>query len=247
MTPLRAFSGFSGSDIVLYQTMLGKVVRKTGLINRNYEKLIELESKGFAVPKVLHKENTILDMEYVEGTDILTFMLHNDITCLIDHLAELINKFKIDSVDKDYSDIYARNLTFVDDDNQLPFNSYELFDRLPKILPSSTCHGDLTFENLVYSTDNCFVMIDVSSGDYDSWVFDLAKLRQDLDAKWFLRNSNGDLTAQMTSIKNVLCEKFPIAFDDSIYILMLLRVYRHCVFGTKEHELILREIHRLWK
>jgi hypothetical protein len=247
MTPLCAFSGFSGSDIVLYQTMLGKVVRKTGLINRNYEKLIELESKGFAVPKVLYKENTILDMEYVEGTNILTFMLHNDITCLIDYLAELINKFKIDSVDKDYSDIYARNLTFVDNDNRLPFNSYELFDRLPKILPSSTCHGDLTFENLVYSTDNCFVMIDVSSGDYDSWVFDLAKLRQDLDAKWFLRNSNGDLTAQMNSIKNVLCEKFPIAFDDSIYILMLLRVYRHCVFGTKEHELILREIHRLWK
>jgi len=247
MKPLHNFFGFSGSDIVLYQTMLGKVVRKTGLIERNYKKLIELESKGFIVPKVLHKEDTILDMEYVEGADMQTFMLHNDITRLIDHISELIDKFKIDSVDKDYSDTYARNLTFVDDDKQLPFNSYELFDRLPKVLPSSTCHGDLTFENLVYSTDNCFVMIDVSTGDYDSWVFDLAKLRQDLDAKWFLRNSNVDLTAQLTSIKNVLYEKFPLAFDDSIYILMLLRVYRHCVFGTKEHELILNEIRQLWK
>jgi hypothetical protein len=90
-------------------------------------------------------------------------------------------------------------------------------------------------------------MIDVSSGDYDSWVFDLAKLRQDLDAKWFLRNSNVDLTAQLASIKNTLYKRFPLAFDDSIYILMLLRVYRHCVFGTKEHELILNEICRLWK
>jgi tRNA A-37 threonylcarbamoyl transferase component Bud32 len=247
MTPLQNFFGFSGSTIVLYQTNLGKVVRKTGLIERNYEKLIELNSKGFNVPKILYKEDTLLDMEYVEGNNMETFMLHNDITSLIDHLSELIDKFKIDAVDKDYSDIYARNLTFVDDDNQLPFNSYELFDRLPKVLPSSTCHGDLTFENLVYSTDNCFVMIDVSSGDYDSWVFDLAKLRQDLDAKWFLRNSNVDLTAQLASIKHTLYERFPLAFDDSIYILMLLRVYRHCVFGTKERELILNEIQRLWK
>jgi tRNA A-37 threonylcarbamoyl transferase component Bud32 len=247
LVPLHNFFGFSGSTIVLYQSNLGKVVRKTGLIERNYEKLIELKSKGFNVPKILYKEDTVLDMEYVEGNDMETFILHNDITYLTEHLCDLFTAFSMDSCDKNYTDTYIQNLVFVDDDEHLPFKSHELLAHLPKVLPTSTCHGDLTFENILYSTDNCFVMIDVSSGDYDSWVFDLAKLRQDLDAKWFLRNSNVDLTAQLASIKNTLYKRFPLAFDDSIYILMLLRVYRHCVFGTKEHELILNEICRLWK
>lgn len=247
MEPLCNFFGFSGSTIILYQSDIGKIVRKTGLVERNYEKLIELESKGFRIPKVLYKEDNILDMEYIEGIDIKTFMLYNDVTYLIDYLYNLLTKFSMDSCDKDYTDTYVKNLVFVDNDEHLPFKSHELLARLPKILPSSTCHGDLTFENLIYSKDNYFVMIDVSSGDYDSWVFDVAKLRQDLDAKWFLRATNTDLTAQLTLVKTMLHERFPIAFDDSIYILMLLRVYRHCIPGTREHSFILSEIQRLWK
>jgi tRNA A-37 threonylcarbamoyl transferase component Bud32 len=246
-TVLHCFTGFSGSEVALYQTSFGKLVRKTKFIERNYEKLVELASKGYSVPKILSKQDDVLEMEYVEGVDMKTFLLYNEITLLTSYLSELIDKFKIDSLDNDYSDVYARNLMFVDDDNQLPFNSYELFDRLPKLLPSSTCHGDLTLENLIYSTDNRFVLIDVSSGDYDSWVFDIAKLRQDLDAKWFLRNTDVDLSAHLAVIKSILYEKFPLAFDDNLYILMLLRVYRHCTPQTPEHNLILSEIKRLWK
>jgi hypothetical protein len=246
-TLLHCFTGFSGSNVALYQTTFGKLVRKTKFIERNYEKLVELASKGYTVPKILSKQDDILEMEYVEGVDMKTFLMYYDITLLTLFLSELIDKFKIDSLDKDYSDVYAKNLTFVDNDNQLPFNSHELFDRLPKLLPSSTCHGDLTLENLIYSNDNRFVLIDVSLGDYDSWVFDLAKLRQDLDAKWFLRNTDVDLSAHLAAIKSILHKKFPIAFDDNLYILMLLRVYRHCTPQTPEYNLILSEIQRLWK
>jgi hypothetical protein len=246
-TLLHCFTGFSGSEVALYQTSFGKLVRKTKFVERNYEKLVELANKDYSVPKILSKQDDVLEMEYVEGVDMKTFLLYNEITLLTGYLSELIDKFKIDSLDKDYSDVYSRNLTFVDNDNQLPFNSHELYDRLPKLLPSSTCHGDLTLENLIYSTDNQFVLIDVSSGDYDSWVFDIAKLRQDLDAKWFLRNADVDLSAHLAVIKSTLYEKFPLAFDDNLYILMLLRVYRHCTPQTPEHNLILSEIQRLWK
>ena len=109
LVPLHNFFGFSGSTIVLYQSNLGKVVRKTGLIERNYEKLIELNSKGFNVPKILYKEDTVLDMEYVECNDMETFMLHNDITYLTEHLCDLFTAFSMDSCDKNYTDTYSQN------------------------------------------------------------------------------------------------------------------------------------------
>ena len=246
-TLLHRFYGFSGSTVALYETTFGKLVRKVKSIERNYEKLVELASKGYLVPEVLSKQDDTLDMEYIEGVDMKTFLLYNDITLLTEYLSDLIEKFKVDSLDKDYTDVYARNLKFINDDIQLPFNSDELLCRLPKLLPSSTCHGDLTLENLIYSTDNQFVLIDVSSGEYDSWVFDIAKLRQDLDAKWFLRDTDINLSAHLAVIKRVLEEKFPLAFDDNLYILMLLRVYRHCVPHTVEYNLIISEIKRLWK
>ena len=90
-------------------------------------------------------------------------------------------------------------------------------------------------------------MIDCSTGEYNSWVFDLAKMRQDLDAKWFIRNSNVKLDSNLLTIKNNLKEEFPEAFDDSIYILMLLRVFQYAKPETYEHKLILMEIKKLWK
>ena len=48
-------------------------------------------------------------------------------------------------------------------------------------------------------------------------------------------------------IENVIeTKKEDSAFDDSLYILMLLRVYRHCRVDTPEHLLITEEIKRLW-
>ena len=99
---------------------------------------------------------------------------------------------------------------------------------------------------MIYS-NNKFYMIDTVTGPYDSWVFDIAKMRQDIDGQWFLRNSNTELTVQLKILRDNLKTSFAIAFNNYLYILMLLRVYKHCKVGTKEHTLILQEIKRLWK
>jgi hypothetical protein len=78
-------------------------------------------------------------------------------------------------------------------------------------------------------------------------IFDIAKLRQDLDGKWFIRKSSDEFQSELFVIKKELVINFPEAIDDYIYILMLLRVYKYTKENTKEQLLILSEIKRLWK
>jgi hypothetical protein len=82
---------------------------------------------------------------------------------------------------------------------------------------------------------------------YDSWVFDIAKLRQDLECKWFLRRDPVMLDVKLLNIQEHVLSKFPIANDDYLLILMLLRVYLHCEKDSLEYDFIMKEINRLWK
>jgi tRNA A-37 threonylcarbamoyl transferase component Bud32 len=240
-------NGFSNSTVLLVKEYPnGKLfVRKQGDIIRNYEKLSLLSISNFTVPKIYNKTNDILDMEYIHGIDMKTFLLRHPISSLTSFIADTISKFIDTSSTKDYSTTYIEQLSNIDY-SCLPFTMNDLYEKLPKILPQSLCHGDLTLENLIYSTDGKFYMIDAVTGPYDSWVFDIAKLRQDIDGHWFIRNEKIDLSVQLRILHEQLSLKFPEAFLDSLYILMLLRVYRHCQINTPEHLLITEEIKRLW-
>jgi 5-methylthioribose kinase len=134
----------------------------------------------------------------------------------------------------------------LDSNTDFPFTKEELISRLPKILPSSMYHGDLTLENIIH-TDAGFYMIDPVTIEYDSYIFDIAKMRQDLECKWFLRDSNIKLDTKLQQIQDRLREEYPQAFDDSLLILMLLRVYAHTTKGDSNCDFIMREVRRLWK
>lgn len=221
-------------------------VRKVGNIQRNHEKMCLLNQLNFPVPQVLNKVDDILDMQYIHGLDITNYLLTHNHNKLIDFIIDIINRFKQNIVLKDYTDTYKSKLLDLDY-TQLPFTADELLERLPKTLPQSICHGDFTLENIIYAEDAKFYMIDPSTGPYDSWVFDLAKMRQDLDAKWFLRNKSAMLDVKLQSIKHSLKEHYPEAFDNYLYIMMLLRVYLYATPNTKEHSILLNEIQKLWK
>ena len=107
-------------------------------------------------------------------------------------------------------------------------------------------HGDLTLENILYTNPD-FHLIDPVTIEYDSYIFDIAKMRQDLECKWFLRDSNIKLDTKLQQIQDRLKEDYPEAFDDSLLILMLLRVYNHASEGSYEQKFLLREIEKLWK
>lgn len=242
---LKKLTGHSGSTVTLMQAEDRMFVRKIENVERNYERLSAL--LGYVdVPKIYHYDGTILDMEYIHGTDMRNYLLNNTIKDLTEFLINTLNMFASKTVDKDYTNVYNTMLSWIEP-GMFPFTKEELIDRLPKVLPQSVYHGDMTLENILYSTTNRFYFIDAVTLRYDSWVFDVAKLRQDLECKWFLRRNPAMLDVKLLNIQEQILKKFPIARNDALLILMLLRVYLHCEKDSLEYNFIMKEINRLWK
>ncbi len=243
---IRELKGHSGSRIYLMEKNKKIFIRKVGNVERNFERLTSLYENSFPVPAIYEKANEILDMEYIHGLDMKSYLLSGSVSLLADFIVSTLNKFAKNSVVKDYTEVYNVKLDWVDGVNDLPFTKNELIARLPKKLPSSNYHGDLTLENILHS-DNSFCMIDAVTIEYDSYIFDIAKLRQDLECKWFLRNSKLMLDVKLQNLQEKILSRFSGSDNDSLLILMLLRVYLHTKPDDDDRKFILKEIQRLWK
>ena len=244
---IKELKGHSGSKILLMENDRGLFVRKIDNIDRNLERLIALYRIGYAVPIVLNHTNNQLDMQYVHGLDVKTYLTHNNIGDLSKFILATFKAFSSQSIkEKDYTETYHEKLKWLDSNTDLPFTKEELINRLPKILPSTMYHGDLTLENIIHS-DAGFYMIDPVTIEYDSYIFDIAKMRQDLECKWFLRDTDIKLDTKLQQLQDNIKEFYPEAFDDNFLILMLLRVLAHCQKGDADYKFIVKNIKRLWE
>ena len=247
MEYLKKLKGHSGNEVYLIRNDKHLYVHKEGNIIRNVERLRALYKEFYKVPKILKtNEETFLDMEYVHGLDMKQYLKNNNISGLTSFIINTLNGFAENSVDFDYTNVYHNKLHWVNQASDLPFKKEELIERLPKILPKSTYHGDFTLENLLYSK-NGFMMIDAVTIEYDSYVFDIAKLQQDLKCKWFLRKSRLKLDVKLKNIQEKILKHFKNTYNDYLLILMLLRVYRHTKIGDSNYKFIMKEIKKLWK
>jgi RIO-like serine/threonine protein kinase len=243
---IKELHGHSGSTVYLMNDGVKNYVLKKSNVDRNYERLLALQNI-INLPELYSKENDIMTMQYIHGLDMENYLNFNSPNQLLDFISHTIEKFGLCGIDKDYTKVYNESLSWLEGNNELPFTKQELIEKLPKVLPESMYHGDMTLENIIYSTSGSFFFIDPVTVKYDSWVFDIAKLRQDLECKWFLRNSSNKLDVKLQNMQEKLLSKYPKANDDYLLILMLLRVYLHCEKGSFEHRFILKEVNRLWK
>lgn len=221
-------------------------VRKINNVSRNYERLIEL-GNTLPVPNVYFYDGRMLDMEYIHGLDMKSYLENHSIEPLISFLSESLQKLSKKSVDKDYTPIYNEMIGWIED-GIFPFRKEQLIEKLPKVLPQSVYHGDMTLENIIYDVaEKRFVFIDPVTVKYDSYIFDIAKMRQDLECKWFLRKTRSLLDSKIFSIQEKITQLYPESKNDYLLILMLLRVFLHSKKGTIEYDFIMREVNRLWK
>lgn len=243
---VKELRGFSGNQILLMKKHDMVFVRKIGSIDRNVERQYALKDK-YPFPEIygLHKNN--FDMEYIHGLDMKTYLTTHSHDHLLNFLIELFNSFCKNTEIKDYRETYQIKLAGIDFDDVLPFTKKELLDRLPNVVPQTVYHGDLTLENIIYNEKKGFVLIDCQTSEYDSFIFDIAKLRQDLECKWFLRNDNVMVDVKLKHIQMELVDQFPQAGNDYLLILMLLRVYKYTKPNTFERNFILDRIRELWK
>lgn len=245
---LKKLNGYSGSDVYLMQENNKIFIRKINNIERNYKQLSFLKELNYKVPKIYDKNENVLDMEYIQGLDIKTYIETKSLDAFIKFICSTIDSFSKFCVDKNYSIIYEQKLEWLPENNDFVFLKSDLIKKLPKILPQSPYHGDLTLENIIYSTDNVFYMIDAVEIEYDSWVFDLCKMRQDLSCGWFIRQQeNKNLKYNLKIIEKEILSRYPIANNNYLLILMLLRVYRYATPQSFEQKFLMNEINKLWK
>jgi hypothetical protein len=244
--------GFSGAKVEIIEDY-NWVVKKTGDISRNATQLSLLRDTPVPVPAIIYYDEVdTLVMQYIQGMPIDDFVHYYGIEPVYRDIKKYIAFFQVGNIDFDYTEVYNRFLEEIDF-THLPFTSAELVDKLPKILPKSPYyHGDFTLGNMIHHSYTWQTyLIDPVSTVFDSWVFDIAKLRQDLEGLWFIREDGIEWREHMGKILSELSDSlrfvYPLAYDDNLYILMLLRVYRHCKVDTLEYNLIRNEILRLWK
>ena len=222
-------------------------VRKTGNVSRNLERLDALARLNIQLPKVLNVYGNSYDMEYISNYDMKTYFSLHNMKELISFLKHTIDELSRNTIEKNYTSIYESKLAaFPFAKYDLPFTKDELIAKLPKYLPSSDYHGDFTLDNVLYRlTDNSFVLIDPLTSEYDSYVFDLAKLRQDLECGWFIRNESVYYTPKLKMISEAFAdvEHFD---NDYLLILMLLRVLPYTL-NYSDKTFIEIEIRKLWK
>ena len=243
---IKELKGFSGSKIYLMKNNNGLFIRKMDNVDRNYVKLNEL-SQHFNVPKIYTYDNNVLDMEYIHGLDMKSYLAVRDTKRLTDFLIDTLYKFSNNVSMSDYTNVYIDKLKYIKLPSEMNFTKEELLEKLPKRLPRSKYFGDLTLENIIYDENGQFNLLDGMTSEYDSYIFDIAKLRQDLECKWFLRDTKLLLDVKVENIQDKLLEKFELANNNYLLILMLLRVYRYTKPFSKEEALLMKEMNRLWK
>ena len=143
---VKELYGFSGNQILLMQKHNKLFVRKIGNISRNIERMRAL-SVDYPIPQLYTISNKMIDMEYLHGLDIKTYLKTNNYERLLDFILSILDKLSSDANNKDYTETYIKKLQEVSFD-EMPFTREQLLERLPKILPSSNYHGDLTLEIL---------------------------------------------------------------------------------------------------
>ena len=243
---IKELKGFSGSKIYLMRNDNGLFIRKMDNVDRNFIKLNEL-SQHFNVPKIYSYNNNILDMEYIHGLDMKSYLAVRDTKRLTEFLINVLSEFSENVYMTDYTDVYIDKLKYIKLPSEMLFTKEQLLEKLPKRLPRSKYFGDLTLENIIYGENGQFHLLDGMTSEYDSYIFDIAKLRQDLECKWFLRDTKLLLDVKVENIQDKLLERFELANNNYLLILMLLRVYRYTKPFSKEETLLTKEMNRLWK
>jgi hypothetical protein len=251
MKVLKELRGYSNCRLEVIQDNNQLFVRKYGGLDRNIPQLKVISELGLRTPKIYNVASDYFDMEYIVAADMKSYLTNNRINGPIEYIKSVIKRLASTAIGtKDYTDVYNKKLAYVDQEyyqSVLPFTSQELISRLPKQLPQSSYHGDLTLENIMYDVQNSeFLLIDAVTIEYDSFVFDLAKLRQDLTCRWFIRNEPVYIDQKLQIILDQVFEDYQQFLIDELVIVMLLRVLLYAPKDSFEEQYLINWIKRLW-
>lgn len=217
-----------------YNFRLKKQCKKQSLFNPRF---------NVSAPKILEcdYENGIFyfDMEFVQGKTLAEYTSAVRITEIADLIRCLFNSLYMENTEKNLhaKDIFLKKIQSLE--NNLPnlYRGREIFSLLKSYdwskVYKSPCHGDLTLENILITSEKKIYLIDFLDSFYNSWMIDVAKLLQDLELKWSFRNaepdSNRDLRLQVAKealIEEIMCTDNGNEKIMTIYHILLMNIVR---------------------
>ena len=194
-------TGLSGCKLEL----IGSNTLRKHSSSPSYNKRLELQVKkqelfsnqvfrNVETPKVLRKEDSYFDMEYVTGRsfdEYFSVCSVNDIDFVFDSLCgyfdglishsqyyqpEVSKKRLLDKINS--LETHTRHLTDL-------YHIRQMVSSITMKIPQTFCHGDLTFTNIIFNKNRLYY-IDFLDCFIDSFLCDLVKLKQDLYYHWSL-------------------------------------------------------------
>lgn len=95
---------------------------------------------------------------------------------------------------------------------------------------NSSCHGDMTMENIIVRNNNLY-LIDFLDSFYDSLFFDLSTLLQDAELLWHYRNEKVDNNTiiRLIIMRDLLVNKMKSIMKEDyieVYYILLLKLIR---------------------
>lgn len=201
------------SKSIEYNDRLLKQIQKQKLFTHSILKTPKIYNIG--------KENDLLffDMEYIKGQNFYDF-------CIVQKFNQIEQIIKLFFPTK--NKINTTNVY------NLLLNKCKLLDNFPlHILDEvswncelKTCHGDFTFENIIISNDEIY-LIDFLDSFLESPIIDESKMMQDTYCFWSYRNKTYTPIHNLFLINELLETK-------QNYILLLVHLYRIVPYANED-------------
>ncbi|WP_415945848.1 phosphotransferase [Selenomonas montiformis] len=243
--------GHSGCKIVLCEPDQGDVfVRKisssidyNSRLKKQKEKQKKYHSNKIKVPKILNEGYQddglyFFDMEYIQGITMAEYikgMEVSKIKSFVDDLLEDIIDF--DNCGESDVGAFLNKINALNDklsDLQNPIINKALSilkEHNWKYFHESSCHGDMTLENIIIS-NNSIYLIDFLDSFYNSWILDLSTILQDVQTLWHYRNDgkiNINTIIRLIIMRDILVDKMKKLMGANyieVYYALLLKLIR---------------------
>lgn len=253
--------GHSGCKILLCEEDDNSVFVRKISSSLDYNKRLEtqaLKQKEFEgikikTPAVLtmgYMEDGLFyfDMEYIQGITLAEYMKSIEIGKVRGICETIVENLVNATRNEGVADEQVFQNKIVDLSKKLESKKNTVIDEALEILikhswkkfKKTSCHGDLTLENIIVKDGQLYV-IDFLDSFYDCWLMDISTILQDVQTMWSYRyqeKKDVNTLIRLMVFRDILMDTVKkIAYDDyiEVYYALLLKLIRIFPY-TKDNE-----------
>ena len=211
--------GHSGCSLIFIKKEGNLIIRNTSK-NLNYNtrlenqclKQLNFKHEFIKTPKIyeygLNEAGLYyFDMEYIKGFKFNEYIKIKLFNQVLDNFNKIID-FIFGNFSSNKSNFYNEIVLKIDSINKIKLIDNHLIDQLKLQanldINTGYCHGDLTFENIIISNEEIY-LIDFLDSYIESPIIDISKLFQEFDLNWSNRNYESDNAISL--IRNIFLKR----------------------------------------